>query len=112
MHKISLGEYNEEIHMCDTDPECPTRGQGLSEYPVGPVKTVVTTDFADKHPQAAAFMSNLSFTNDQMNGLLAWMDENEATAEEAAVHFLTTEKDLWMSWIPEEDVKSTLAGFF
>ena len=32
--------------------------------------------------------------------------------EPAAVHFLTTEKDLWMSWIPEEDVKATLGGFF
>lgn len=111
MHKVSLGEYIPEVHKCDSDPECPTRGEKLSEYPVSPVKTVVTTTFADDHPDAAAFMKNLSFTNAQMNGILAWMDDNKATTEEAAVHFLTSEKELWMGWL-NDDAKAKLSELF
>ena len=111
MHKISLGDYVPEVHKCDSDPDCPNRSEKLSEYPVSPVKTVVTNTFADEHPAAAAFMAKLSFTNAKMNGILAWMDANKATPEEAAVHFLTSDKELWMSWL-DADAKAKLSELF
>ena len=108
MVKIDLGEYVPEVHTCDADPECPNRGQRKSEYPVSPVKTVVTSTFATDNPDVAEFMKNLAFTNAQMNGLLAWKDENEATAEEAAVYFLTTFPDVWSAWI-NDSAKNNLS---
>lgn len=109
MVKISLGDYVPEVHTCDADPDCPNRGQGKSEYPVSPVKTIVTTTFADEQPEVAAFMANLAFTNNQMNSILAWMEENKATAEEAAVYFLTTSSDVWSGWINEDATKKLAA---
>ncbi|MDX1781440.1 MAG: ABC transporter substrate-binding protein, partial [Thalassovita sp.] len=88
MVKIDLGAYEAEVHACDADPECPSRGQGKSEYPVSPVKTIVTSAFMESHPAEAAFMKNLSLTNAQMNEILAWKDANTASTEEAAVYFL------------------------
>lgn len=111
MVKISLGDYIPAVHKCDADPDCPNRGEKLSEYPVSPVKTVVTNSFATDHPAASEFMAKLSFTNAQMNGILAWMDENKATAEEAAVHFLTSDKELWMGWL-NDDAKAKLSELF
>jgi len=108
MVKIDLGEYVPEVHACDSDPECAERGQRKSSYPVSPVKTIVTTAFIDASPDAAEFMSKLSFTNAQMNGLLAWKDANEATAEETAVQFLTTSQDIWSTWI-SDDAKGKLS---
>ncbi len=30
------------------------------------------------------------------------MQENEASAEEAALHFLETREDVWSKWVPED----------
>ncbi|WP_323785049.1 ABC transporter substrate-binding protein [Thalassovita sp.] len=109
MVKIDLGEYNAEVHACDSDPECPDRGVGKSEYPVSPVKTIVTTAFLESHPEEAAFMKNLSFTNAQMNGILAWKEANTASTEEATVNFLTTRPDVWGAWI-NDAAKEKLSG--
>ena len=47
-------------------------------------------------------MSKVSFTNEIMNKLLAWQEDKKATADETAVYFLTTYKDIWPNWLPEE----------
>ena len=46
-------------------------------------------------------MSKVTFTNDQMNGVLAWMEDQNASAEEGAVHFLMENKDIWSTWIDD-----------
>ncbi|WP_083480506.1 ABC transporter substrate-binding protein [Jannaschia seosinensis] len=97
MSKVDLGEYNEEAHMCNADPDC--EDVGMSSYPVGPVKTVVTTDFEENHPALTELLTNLTFTNDQMNEVLAWQEDNNASAEETAVYFLTNYSDVWQDWV-------------
>lgn len=97
MVSVDLGEYNETIHLCNADPDC--EDLGVSSYPVGPVKTVVTTDFVEKHPDIAALMTNVSFTNAQMGEVLAWQEENNASGDEAAVYFLTNYQDVWKNWV-------------
>ena len=99
MTMVDLGPYDEEIHTCNLDPEC--EEVGLSSYPVGPVKTVVTTSFEEQHPDIAELLTNVQFTNDQMGEVLAWQEDNNATANEAAVHFLTTYADTWQGWVNE-----------
>ncbi|MFG6527756.1 hypothetical protein ACGYJ5_18425 [Sulfitobacter sp. M23508] len=37
-----------------------------------------------------------------MSALLAWKDENNASTEEAVVHLLLNNKDVWRDWINEE----------
>ena len=97
MTSVDLGEYNEKNFLCNADPDC--EDIGMSSYPVGPVKTVVTTTFADDNPDVAELMSNLSFTNAQMGEVLAWQEENNASADEAAVYFLTNYSDVWQNWV-------------
>ena len=107
MVKVDLGEYDEEVHMCNANPECEQVGK--SSYPVGPVKTVVTTDFAERLPQIAELMTNVSFTNEQMGELLAWQDANGASAEETAVYFLSNSQDVWREWISEDAAENLSA---
>ena len=47
-------------------------------------------------------MKNLTFTNDQMNEILAWQEAQGASYEEAAVYFLTNYQDVWSTWINDE----------
>ncbi|KCV82002.1 amino acid ABC transporter substrate-binding protein [Actibacterium atlanticum] len=108
MVSIDLGvPYDEEVFLCAADAECDTDGK--SSWPVGPVKTVVTTDFSSKNPDIAALMGNVAFTNAQMGEVLAWKDANSASNEEAAVYFLSTYKDVWAGWI-NDDAKAKLAA--
>ena len=107
MTKVDMGPYKEEVHACNAKKECANPGK--SAFPSAPVVTAVTTTFAEKHPEIVELMKNVSFTNDRMNKLLAWKEENKASSEEAAVHFLTTSQDVWSGWI-NEDAKKKLAG--
>ncbi|PWR03581.1 glycine/betaine ABC transporter substrate-binding protein [Meridianimarinicoccus roseus] len=95
--KVDLGPYNAEAYDCALSPDC--TGGGTSDYATSPVKTVLTNDFIDREPEIAELMENLSFTNAQMNDVLAWQQTNNASNEEAAVHFLTSYPDVWSGWL-------------
>ncbi len=99
MVKVDLGEVDAEAFECIADAEC--TGTEPSAYPVSPVKTVVTTDMADREPAIAALMEQVSFTNAQMNDVLAWQQDTGATNDEAAVYFLTNYAEVWSQWIDD-----------
>lgn len=97
MTQVELGEYNEEafaeLQNQDTsDPQ-------VSEFPAAPILTSVTTDFAENNPEVTDFFRNMTFETSTMSGLLAWQDDNNASAEETAVHFLTNNTDTWSGWV-------------
>lgn len=108
MVQVDMGDASVDIHNCDSDPDCPTRGTERSAYPASPVKTVVTTTFAEENPEITDLMRNLAFTNQQMNEILAWREDNQASSEEAAVHFLSNSTEVWSAWISDE-AKENLA---
>ncbi len=48
------------------------------------------------------YIENRGFTNAKMNGLLAWMEENQADGEYAMTHFLINYEDIWTQWVPND----------
>lgn len=107
MVPVDLGPYKASVHKCNAKPDCATPGK--SSYPSAPVVTGVTAKFAKREPDVVNMLSKLTFTNQQMGSILAWKEENNASAEEAAVKFLTSYKDIWKSWL-NDDARSKLAG--
>lgn len=97
MVSVDLGAYDADIHAANqnTDNAAPQ----VSSFPAAPVVTVVTTDFAAREPEVAELLSKVSFNVDDMNAVLSWMDANGASAEEAAVYYLTTYSDQWSLWL-------------
>ena len=51
----------------------------------------------------------MSFTNAQMGEVLAWRLDNNASYDEAAVYFLTNNKDVWGGWL-NDGAKEKLAA--
>lgn len=100
MVKVDLGGVNPEIHSCNQNPDCSE--VGISDYPAAQVVTAVTTTFANDNPEIAEMMSKMSLPNTVVNELLAWKEDNNATADEAAAHFLQNYADLWSTWVSEE----------
>ncbi|NYS24761.1 ABC transporter substrate-binding protein [Rhodobacteraceae bacterium 2376] len=109
MVAIDIGEYDSEIHACNQTVDCET--PAISSFPAAPVLTVVTADFAERNPAVFELVSNISFTSQGLSELLAWQDLNSASAEETAVHFLTTEQDTWMGWLNTEAAERLSALF-
>lgn len=108
MVEVDLGvPYDHEVFTCAANADC--TAEGVSSWPIGPVKTVVTTDFAEREPEIAELMSNMSFKNDDVLAFLDWMETNKATYDEAAVYFLTTRQDVWADWI-NDAAKEKLAA--
>lgn len=113
MVKVDFGTGVDEAAFqgCITQNDC--ENPTVTMYPPSPVHTVVSADLAKRAPQAVEYLSTRSFTNDFLNGLLAWMEENQADGEIAMVHFLTENEDIWRPWVTAEGaerIKSALAS--
>ena len=107
MVKVDVGPYIEEVHACAQKKDCATPGK--SAFATAPVVTGITKAFAESNPEITELMSKVSFTNDQLNGILAWQEKESASAEEAAVQFITTNKDIWSEWISDSAKKNLAA---
>lgn len=108
MVKVSLGPVDADIHTANQNAE--NDNPGISDFPPAPVLTVATADLAQRNPEIAELMGKVSFDVDLLSSLLAWKDDNSASAEEAAVHFLTTQSDVWSGWV-NDDAREKLAAF-
>lgn len=93
---LDQGEFN----SCTAVPDCAEPKPNA--YPVAKVYTVVTRKLAENNPVVMDYLGRRAWTNDVVNSLLAWMNENQATNEDAARHFLETNPNLWKSWLAPE----------
>ena len=107
MVKVELGPVDEAIHLANGNQDAPE--PKVSDFPPAAVLTSVTADFQSREPEVAEMLAKMTFATDDMNGLLAWMDENNANADEAAAHFLTTMPDVWGAWL-NDDARARLAN--
>ncbi|WP_118132732.1 ABC transporter substrate-binding protein [Oceanicella sp. SM1341] len=99
MVKVDLGGYDEAAHEANQNPDTPD--PKVSDFPAAPVLTAVTTDLEEREPEVVELMSKMTFDTDTMSKLLAWQDENNASAEETAVHYLTNYQDEWSGWLSD-----------
>jgi glycine betaine/proline transport system substrate-binding protein len=97
MVQVDLGPHDPSKQACNSDKDCAT--PTMQSWPSSVVTTVVTSEFESSHPAETDLMRNLSFTNEMMNSLLAWQDAEGASGDETAVYFLSTQQELWGSWI-------------
>ncbi len=100
MTKVDLGPIDEDIHARNQNPDTPN--PGVSDFPAAPILTAVTSDFQEREPEVAEMLSHLSFQTSDMSTILAWMDENGASGEEATVYYLQNYSDQWSEWLNDE----------
>ena len=68
------------------------------------------SDLTGREPDLAELMAMVSFDLGLLSTLLAWQQENSASAEKAAIHFLTSYSDVWSQWI-NNAARDRLAAF-
>lgn len=94
---VDMGPHDLEKHTCNISADCET--PSMSAFPRSVVTTVLSKDFMAENAEISELMTNLTFTNAQMGATLAWVEDNKASYEEGAVHFLTTYNDVWGAWL-------------
>ncbi len=113
MVKVDFGSGIDKDHFntCITKTDCADPRPTM--YPPSPVDTVTTEDFASKASDAYKYLTRRAFTNNDMNKLLVWIEDNQADGETAAVHFLKSHEAMWTPWVSAgvaAKVKDAVAG--
>jgi len=71
-------------------------------WPSTEVNIVVNANFPDRAPEVAEFLSKYKTTTAMANKVLAYMQENKASTEDAAIWFLKEYDSLWTEWVPAD----------
>jgi len=108
MARVSLGGVDADQHKLNQVQDQDPSKVGVSDFPSAPVLNVVTTSLADREPEVAAFAKNFSIPNDVLSQMLAWQEENNASADEAAAWMLTQQTDLVMGMV-SDDARANLS---
>ncbi len=112
MVKVDFGTGVDVDHYLNCTSKADCENPKATMWPPSPVHTVTTESFAAKAPQAYDYLTRRAFKNDQMNQLLAWMEENQADGDIAMEHFLRNYEGTWAPWVPAmiaDKVKQALA---
>lgn len=109
MTRVDIGAVNPEQHAINQKADADPSKIGVSGFPSAPVVNAITADFANREPEVAAFVKKMTFPNDVVSSMLAWKEENNASADETAAWVLTNHRDMVMSWV-SEDAKKKLAA--
>jgi glycine betaine/proline transport system substrate-binding protein len=71
-------------------------------YPAVRVNIVVNAELLKKAPEVVEFLKNYETTQAMANKFLAYMQDNNASTEDAAKWFLKNYASLWTTWVPAE----------
>lgn len=79
-------------------------------YPVSDVIIGANADFAAAAPGVIAFLETYETTNADVSASLAYMRDNNATPEDAALWFLRENQEVWSTWAPPEVAARVIAA--
>ncbi len=103
----ALGTYD-MVLLEDSAYNADDFAAGVGAFPSVDVNVVVDPTFEASYPEVFAFLENYTTSSAYTNQALAYMQENEVEAYEAAVWFLLENTDLWESWVTEEAYQNVL----
>ncbi|WP_273701681.1 ABC transporter substrate-binding protein [Tepidanaerobacter acetatoxydans] len=72
------------------------------EFPGVKVTVAVNKEVTEKAPEVVGFLKNYKTSSELTNKMLAYMQENDVNATEAAMWFLREYEDLWAQWLPDD----------
>ena len=90
-----------------------TSDTAATAYPSVTVSITVNTEFRDQAPSIIKFLNAYQLDADVISESLAYMRESGASAEEAAIRWLSGNPDVWRAWVPApvaEGVSQALNG--
>jgi glycine betaine/proline transport system substrate-binding protein len=106
--RLGMPESDREKFTCLTDVNC--SDPQVTGWAAGEVAVAVVSDLKEQAPDVADFLSKMQVPNDEISTVLAWGDDNGATAEEVATHFLKNNAAIWAAWVPTDVAEKVTAS--
>ena len=78
-------------------------------YQIWDVHTAVHSSLAERAPDATEFLANVFIGALELGALEAWKNENDAEWRDTAVYYLENNRDLWTSWITDDNADEIIA---
>jgi len=106
MYKLDWGvphdakNWNECIAK---DPDCATPKK--NGWTISQVHTTVVSKFAKSNPEVMGYLDKRTYGMDTVGGVLAYMSDNQANGEDAALYFLQKYESVWSKWLTADQVK-------
>lgn len=72
---------------------------GTGNLPTNDVTVNISNQFNESYPELTVFFSNFSTSSQVASDALAYMSENELSAEETAKWWLENYVDMWSTWV-------------
>lgn len=113
MVKVDFGvEWggSENWDGCIVKPEQECADPKPSSWTVSEVQTIVTDSFVKKGGAANDYLAARVYPGPIMNGMLVYMQENQADGADAAIEFLTVHEDVWTQWVSSDVAAKVKAG--
>lgn len=73
-----------------------------TEFPPNDVVVSVHKDLPEQAPDVVEFLSHYETSSELTEEALSYMQDNDASTEEAAIWWMNEYEDIWTSWVPEE----------
>lgn len=106
-HGVALNM--DEWKACTSNADCAEPQK--NDWPKDTVQTLIAKPFADAAPAPVLdYLNKRSWTNATVNGVMAWMTDNQATGEDGARHFLSENEALWKDWVSPEAAEKIKAA--
>jgi glycine betaine/proline transport system substrate-binding protein len=112
MVKLSAGVPvdQSEWTRCTTVADCPDPKP--TEWPANRLYVLIAKSFADRtSTDVMKYLNTRTFKSADLEKVMAWMTDRQATGESGASEFLKTKPDVWTKWVtPEaaEKIKASL----
>lgn len=78
-------------------------------FPSVDVNIVIHKDLPQKAPEVVEFLKKFSLNSSIISEALAYMQDNNASAEDAAMWFLKEKSDIWTKWVSEDTANKVKA---
>lgn len=93
---LDMGAFDAKAMTCLAAERCPDPVP--SAFPREPVVIVISDDLFALAPAVAAYFQRATLPLDEMNDLLARLNEDGGAPEDAARRFVETRAEIWMPW--------------
>lgn len=77
----------------------------IAEVASQDITIAVNIDLKEEAPEVVEFLEKYETTSQIASDALTYIQEEEASAYEAAVNFLQVHEDIWTKWVPEDVVE-------
>lgn len=92
--EVALPTYSDDCYATADD------GGVDCDYPADELFKIVSADLTDNAPDAATFLSNMSYeTSDQVE-MLALVETDGLSVADAAAQWIENHPDTWQAWLP------------